>query len=126
MTFLLTIALALIDLTAAPRLYHVERFAAYPSNINEMLAFNRSYYMHVNKGREVDPDSYLIPAIEKECDKLYFAWAALRDARIETYSVNTRRQNLGVLLKIIGPEMFMRGEMPPCVPLWRFTGVRVL
>ena len=120
----LYLLLTLLDLCLAPRLYHVDRFVTDRATIREMLSFNRQYKINVSGYRNVYPDSRIVTVIEKECDELWKAWDSLDDAKNEMFSVSRRRQALGVLLKTIGPEAFMRGEMPPHVPLHRFVEVR--
>lgn len=109
---------------SSPFLYHVERFTMPRAAIREMLSFNRQYRLHVNSYRNVCPDSVEICQVEKECDVLWKAWDLLDDAKNEVFSEWRRRESLGHLLKIIGPDAFLKGEMPCHVPIHRFVEVR--
>lgn len=113
-----------INAASSPFLYHVERFPVPRSEIRELLSFNRQYRIKVGQHRELFPDSQMTTIIEKECDVLWLAWDSLDDAKNDLFSEYRRRKALGVLAKTIGPEAFMRGEMPPHVPYWRFQEVR--
>ena len=113
-----------LNAASSPYLYHVDRFPTPRPVIRELLTFNRAYKIHINGYRNICPDSNTICLVEKECDLLWMAWDSLDDAKNELFSVRKRRSSLGVLLNIIGPEMFMEGRMPPHVPYWRFTEVR--
>ena len=99
----------LLSAAASPFLYHVDRFPYDRVTISKLCQFNREYLVHILGYRCVQPDS----------------WDALGDAKNGSLSPAVRRKALGNLLEVIGPEAFLRGEMPPYVPFWRFTEVRV-
>jgi hypothetical protein len=122
-TLWLTIC-CLLNAASSPFLYHVERFPFDRHDIHDLCIFNRSYKIKVGSIRDFHPDSFVVTEIEKECDLLWTAWDALDDAKNVMFNEIKRRAALGKLLKIIGPEAFVRGEMPPHVPYWRFTEVR--
>jgi hypothetical protein len=48
------------------------------------------------------------------------AWHAVADAAEPTYSVLMRRKALGRLLRLLGPEDYYAGRLPPPVMLWRY------
>ena len=60
----------------------------------------------------------------EEVKALYVVWDALRDAKCDYYFIHIRRQALLKLREKIGAEAFAAGQMPPYVPMWRFSEVR--
>lgn len=50
-------------------------------------------------------------------------WQTLADAQCEDAVERDRRESLRVLRLLLGPAAYHRGEMPPPVPLWRFTRI---
>ena len=125
MTYLSLILLFTItDASIAPALYHVDRFPHDRATIGTLLQFNREYRQHLYRMQSVYPDSPTLSIICCETDRLHHVWDLLRDAKIETWSVEVRRKALGQLMEQIGYEAFMMGRMPPHVPIWRFVEVR--
>lgn len=92
--------------------------------VNELLLFNRSYRQHIENCLCVYPDSRDLQETRREIDQLYYIWDRTRDAQCEYYYVHIRRFALGSLLKELGPEDFWKGNLPPHVPIWRFTPIR--
>lgn len=122
---LLAFSINALDTVAAPSLHHVQRFNNYSRHtIGELLSFNLEYRRFIATQRDLHESIEGFRIIIRETDELWAAWDALRDAKCEYYKEPMRRQALGKLLKIIGPEMFLSGEMPPHVPVWRFVEVR--
>jgi len=108
------------DLAGAPQISDCWRFPDHDS-VNEFISFNRSY-RHFLDGRQlVDQDrGTVFYATIHETDELFQVWDTLRDARCEYYFVTVRRQALARLRSMIGDSDYQVGQLPPCVPLWRF------
>lgn len=107
----------------APLLHDSDRFPP-RSVVSDMLAFNRAYRQHLENRQSVDLARWwdLREAIQ-ETDRLYQVWDTVRDARCEYYYVTVRRQALKRLRDALGPQRFYAGNLPPNVPVWRFTPV---
>lgn len=56
-----------------------------------------------------------------ETQKLYQVWELVRDAVSTDRNWACRRRALLRLREAIGPEAYYSGELPPCLPLWRFS-----
>ena len=118
-------ALALLNLISAPALWHVQRFDhIHIEQVRDNLAFNSGYRSFLYRKRDLFPQSDLIPMYIREADTLYKAWDGLRDAKTHYYSDWLKRQGLQQVLNVVGVDAFLRGEMPPPVPFWRFTELR--
>lgn len=105
-----------------PLLDEIQRF---PDRklVSDFLAFNRAYRSDLRARLIID----LVHAEDlrhaiQETDQLHQIWDCLRDARCEYYYVTVRRQALGTLRHLIGDTAFYSAQMPPHVPVWRFTG----
>ena len=89
--------------------------------VNEFLAYNRAYRQHMDLRQPLE----LVHACEfrlalQETDRLYLIWDKVRDARCPYYYVTVRRQALKQLRELVGDDAYYSGNLPPCVPLWRF------
>ena len=62
----------------------------------------------------------VVPAMA-ETDRLYRIWDLVRDAGSDCYYVSVRRQALQTLRQAIGVGDFANGNLPPHVPVWRFS-----
>lgn len=53
----------------------------------------------------------------------YRCWDALDDVQIAANCSNAAwgREKAAVLRKLLGDEAYYAGQMPPCVPVWRFS-----
>jgi len=92
--------------------------------VNDLLAFNRAYRQHIDVRQPVELIHWweLRMALE-ETEQLYQIWDAVRDARCDYYYVHVRRQALKRLREQIGDQAYYSGDLPPCVPLWRFQAM---
>ncbi len=90
--------------------------------VNDFLAFNRAYRSDLCARLVLDPvhAEDLRNAIQ-ETDQLYHVWDAIRDTRCDYYYVTVRRQALLLLKQLVGNESFYSGQLPPHVPVWRFS-----
>lgn len=109
-----------LELCNTPLICDAVRF---PSKLvlDEVLTFNRFYKSRM-EARRSDPlhgDEYR--EVVREADALYRIWDAVRDARTEHYYTPVRRRALLKVLKAVGPEAYWAGELPPFVPVWRFS-----
>ena len=88
----------------------------------ELLVFNRTYYATLKQRRDLLGDNVgaVVPAMA-ETDRLYRIWDLVRDAGSDCYYVSVRRQALLALRQAIGVEDFANANLPPHVPVWRFT-----
>ncbi len=66
------------------------------------------------------PRGEWLRATIQETDRLYQVWDKVRDARCDYYYVTVRRTALKDLRALIGDQAYYAGDLPPCVPLWRF------
>lgn len=111
------------DLVHAPSLQDCLRFPDRAS-VNDLLGFNRAYRQHVDVRQPVELAHWWgLRAALQETDQLYQIWDTVRDARCEYYYVTVRRQALKRLREMIGDEAYYSGNLPPCVPLWRFQEI---
>jgi hypothetical protein len=55
---------------------------------------------------------------EAQC--LYQVWETVREANCADRSWACRRRALSRLRETLGSPAFYRGELPPCLPVWRF------
>jgi hypothetical protein len=124
--WLLTLALLAAPpyIRELPDLADLERFPPHELAC-PCVRFNRAYrdHLELSLGLELHHETWLTRAIE-ETDELYRAWDALADASKPGASQSWRRRRLADLREVLGPERYAAGEMPPCVPLWRFRDVR--
>jgi hypothetical protein len=111
------------DLADAPALEDCLRFPD-RATVNDLLGFNRAYRQHVDVRQPVELAHWWgLRAALQETDQLYQIWDTVRDARCEYYYVTVRRQALKRLRDMIGAEAYYSGNLPPCVPLWRFQQI---
>jgi hypothetical protein len=109
------------ELRDAPKLADCQRFPE-RATVTELLAFNRAYKRFLDAKQTTEHDrASLVRAALKETDCLYQVWDSVRDARCEYYYITVRRQALKRLQTLLGPEAYAGGELPPHVPLWRFS-----
>jgi hypothetical protein len=117
------------ELKDAPPVASSERFPD-SDTINEAIRFNRAHRKWL-EGRTIwEADrAELYKTATDETDRLYRAWDACREARGECYYVTLRRQGLARLKSyldkmeeegLVGNNAWLNGDMPPCVPVWRF------
>jgi hypothetical protein len=111
------------DLAHAPAANDSSRFPDRDA-INDMLAFNRAYRQQIDGRQPLELAHWWeLQLAVQETERLYHIWDTVRDARCENYYVTHRRQALKRLLELIGEEAYYSGNLPPCVPLWRFRQV---
>jgi hypothetical protein len=109
-----------INFKGVPLVNDSQRFPE-RSTINEMLEFNRALRKHIDGRQHLDTDrGAAYREALRETDKLYQVWDAVRDARCEFYYVNVRRQALKKVRDMVGTESYYTGNLPPCIPTWRF------
>ena len=105
----------------SPRLWEINRFP--PLEVaNSVCQFNRQYANYVSQqvySYKVD----LANEVMRETNLLFHPWDRLREARCEYYYITVRRNALKDLKDALGDQMFYNGQMPPFVPLWRFTPI---
>jgi hypothetical protein len=108
------------ELIHAPAVNECYRFPD-RATINDLLAFNRAYRQQLDSRQPVDlvNSSELRQALQ-ETEQLYQIWDNVRDARCDYYYVTVRRHALKRLRELAGEEAYYSGNLPPCVPLWRF------
>jgi hypothetical protein len=91
------------------------------TTVNELLAFNRSYRQLLDMRQPLElVHGWELRMVLQETDRLYQVWDSVRDARCPYYYVTVRRQALKRLRDLIGEDSYYAGNLPPCVPLWRF------
>jgi hypothetical protein len=107
---------------AAPPLDDSYRFPE-RTLVSDVCLFNRHYRQHLIDLQALNPERYweLRESIQ-ETDDLYRVWDLARDARCPYFYVTIRRQALKSLREALGDAAYYAGEMPPCVPVWRFSG----
>jgi hypothetical protein len=111
------------ELAGAPLAADAGRFPE-RTTVNELLAFNRAYRQHLEFRQPGEPARFWeLRAALQETDHLYQVWDAVRDARSEYYYITVRRQALNRLRMMLGEPAYYAGELPPCVPTWRFTPI---
>jgi hypothetical protein len=112
------------DLRGAPRVCDSLRFPD-RHQVDEMLQFNRAYRRHLDSRQIIDRDrASLFKDAIRETDELYRIWELVREATCEIYYVPVRRQALKSLRDLIGEGPYFACDLPPHVPLWRFTDGR--
>jgi hypothetical protein len=108
------------ELAFAPALSDCYRFPD-RATINELLAFNRAYRQQLDGRQPVELiHGWELRSALQETEHLYQIWDTVRDARCEYYYVTVRRHALKRLRELAGDEAYYSGNLPPCVPLWRF------
>lgn len=90
--------------------------------VNDLVQFNRAFRKHLVEKHILEQDrAEVYEAVMIETDRLYKVWDAVRDARCEFYYVTVRRQALMRLKEMLGEDDYYRVNLPPNVPIWRFT-----
>lgn len=89
--------------------------------LSEALAFNRAYKCNMDIMRSTVSHNWSYDQAYKEAEELYCIWDYARDAQCAYYYVQVRRTALQRLKELIGDEAFYQGQMPPFIPIWRFT-----
>jgi hypothetical protein len=108
------------ELADAPPLADCLRFPE-RATVNDLLSFNRAYRQHMDVMQPIElVHSWEVRTALQETDHLYQIWDAVRDTRCEYYYVNVRRQQLKRLRELVGDRAYYSGNLPPCVPFWRF------
>lgn len=111
------------DLKDAPKLADGHRFID-RETINDLLSFNRAYKQHLENEALIrirEGEWYRETIAETE--QLYHLWDLVRDGKCEYYYVTVRRMALKNLKSKLGEPNFFIGQMPPVVPIWRFTSI---
>jgi hypothetical protein len=92
-----------------------------PSLIRKLLGFNAAYRQFLEARREVRRHEWdEVTEVLGETDRLREVWQAAADASSEDHIWVCRRRALKRLKELIGEEAYDAGNLPPCVPLWRF------
>jgi hypothetical protein len=111
------------DLESAPPVDDCFRFPNRTA-VNDLLAFNRAYRQHIDVRQPLELLHWWeLRVALQETDRLYQIWDNVRDARCDYYYVTVRRQALKRLRDLVGEEAYYSGNLPPCVPLWRFRTI---
>lgn len=114
-----------IELADAPMVQDAARFPD-RTTVQEYLAFNRGYRQHLDVRQPGEPSRYwAIHEALAETDYLYEVWDTVRDCQCAYYYQTVRRQALKKLRGMLGPKDYYAGELPPYVPTWQFTNVRI-
>jgi hypothetical protein len=112
------------DLADAPKLVEAARL---PDRriMDDHIQFNRAYRKHLDQRLiwEADRVDVLGEAV-RETDRLYRLWDAMREAKCEFHYVTYRRLALKKLKEGIGATVYETGDLPPCVPEWRFVAAK--
>ena len=112
------------DLANAPAVGDAQRFPS-KTIVEERLAFNRAYRRHLEQRRTLEPGRTVdLDAALHETDQLYQIWDTVRDLRSEAYYTPVRRLAMQRLRARIGDAAYFAGQLPPHVPVWRFTEIK--
>jgi len=112
-----------VELAQAPAVDDCFRFPE-RATINELLAFNRAYRQQIDNRQALELVHWWeLRLALQETERLYQIWDTVRDARCDYYYIAVRRQALKRLRELVGEEAYYSGNLPPCVPLWRFRMV---
>jgi hypothetical protein len=109
------------DALACPPLADSRRLPS-PVVIRQLLAFNGAHRQYLEARRWVRRHEWeeLTEAL-CETDRLREIWQAAAEAASEEQIWICRRRALLRLQELIGEEAYYTGNLPPCVPLWRFA-----
>lgn len=92
--------------------------------LSDLITFNRAYRAYLEGQVFARPHHQEeIGEAIAECDALYQAYDLARDAACEHYYTYVRREALKKLKNLLGEEAYDSGELPPPVPVWRFTSL---
>jgi hypothetical protein len=112
------------DLEDAPKLADAARL---PDKrlMADALQFNRAFRKNLDARIVWEADrAASLAEVVRETDRLYRMWDAIREAGSDCHYVTYRRLALKKLRDGIGADAYHAGEMPPCVPEWRFVAAR--
>jgi hypothetical protein len=86
--------------------------------------FSEQYQMHLQTQMNQMPhrEQEIGQALE-ESRRLYRVWDTVRRAALPQESWVSRRRALGQLRDALGDEAYYSGQLPPCVPVWRFREI---
>jgi hypothetical protein len=103
-----------------PALADCERLPPHET-IRQFLAINATYrqYAEIRRCLRRHEWDALTEAIQ-ETDRLCYVWQTAREAMAEDQNWVCRRRALLRLRQLIGNDAYFNGDLPPCVPLWRF------
>lgn len=59
----------------------------------------------------------------RESRQLHRVWDSVRRASSPNQSWAYRRRTLSQLREMVGEKAYYRGDLPPCVPVWRFREI---
>jgi hypothetical protein len=105
---------------AFPSLADCQRLPA-QDTIRQLLAFNTAYRQYTEMRRCLRRHEWdMLTDTLQETDRLCCVWQAAREAMAEDQNWFCRRRALFRLQQLIGSEAYSCGDLPPCVPLWRF------
>ncbi|MBA4067879.1 MAG: hypothetical protein C0501_30095 [Isosphaera sp.] len=91
----------------------------------DSLQFNRAFRKNLDARMVWEADrAASLAEVVRETDRLYRLWDAVREAGSDCHYVTYRRLALKKLRDGIGAEAYQVGDLPPCVPLWRFAAAR--
>ncbi len=93
--------------------------------LDDAIAFNRQYKSHLDLRViwEADRAHVLNEAIQ-ETEYLYRLYDAMRESKCDFHYVSYRRLSLAKARKYMGEVAWEKGEIPDCVPIWRFYTLR--
>ena len=107
----LAFAPPLSDCDRLPPLYLARECTCFASGYQHCLELRRQLSLH----REEE-----LAATLREAQDLAAVWALVETAACPNQSWAARRRALMNLRERLGPEAYYAGDLPPCVPLWRF------
>lgn len=112
------------DLADAPFVGESDRLPSRQA-VNDNIRFNRAYRKKLETRMQWEPDrASVIGEAIRETEKLYKIWDAIRDAKCDFHYITVRRLALKKLKDMVGPEIYLTGELPPYVPEWRFAVIQ--
>lgn len=105
----------------APMIGEANRFTFSRTDCGEAVYFIRAVRDRIERRMEIETDRRheLRDAISL-VDEHFFVWDALRDSKCEYYHVPARRVALQRLKRLVGPDLWATGGMPPPVPVELF------
>ena len=117
----LTLALWLAPHLEAPHARDLERFPSL-DHCRECCRFARDYrdWLELRSAVELHREGVYQRTAEEAC-RCHQAWSALAHAHGMRGHPGGSLDHLRELRWRIGAEAYHAGQMPPCVPLWRFA-----
>jgi hypothetical protein len=90
----------------------------------DFCRFSEQYQLHLQTQQSMMPhrSTELVQALDEARD-LYRVWTTVRRAGMTEESWVSRRRALGQLRETLGEQAYYGGQLPPCVPLWRFREI---